>query len=70
MFVKYNVCGAFSCLLRIDGVMVSVLPLSVVDCGFDPRSGQTKDYKFGICCFSARYNKLIFNDMMMRSTLY
>jgi hypothetical protein len=41
--------------LRIGGVMVSVLPLSVVDCGFEPRSGQTKDYKFGICCFSARY---------------
>ena len=19
-------------------------------CGFDPRSGQTKDYKIGICC--------------------
>ena len=35
--------------------MVSMLASSVVDCGFEPRSGQTKDYKIGICCFSAKY---------------
>jgi hypothetical protein len=23
--------------------------------GFKPRSGQTKDYKIGICCFSAKH---------------
>jgi hypothetical protein len=23
--------------------------------GFDPRSGKTKDYKIGICCFSAKH---------------
>ena len=34
--------------------MVSVLSLGVVDRGFDPRSGQTKDYKIDICCFSAK----------------
>ena len=28
----------------IGGVMVSMLTLSVVDRGFEPRSGQTKDY--------------------------
>ena len=33
--------------------MVSVLASSVVDCGFEPLSGQTKDYKIAICCFSA-----------------
>jgi hypothetical protein len=38
---------------RIGGVMASVLVSSVVDRGFKPRSGQTKDYKIGICCFSA-----------------
>jgi hypothetical protein len=32
----------------IDGVMVSVLASSAVDCGFEPRSGQTKGYKIGI----------------------
>jgi hypothetical protein len=34
--------------------MVSVHTLSAVDCGFEHRSGQTKDYKIGICCFSAK----------------
>jgi hypothetical protein len=33
--------------------MVSVLPSSAVDRGFEPRSGQTKNYKISICCFSA-----------------
>ena len=32
--------------------MVSVLASSAVDHGFEPRSGQTKGYKCGICCFS------------------
>jgi len=27
---------------------------SAVDRGFEPRSGQTKDYEIGICCFSAK----------------
>jgi hypothetical protein len=29
--------------------MVSVLALSAIDRGFKPWSGQTKDYKIGIC---------------------
>ena len=35
--------------------MASMLVSSVVDRGFEPLSGQTKDYKIGICCFSAKY---------------
>ena len=35
--------------------MVSVLASSAVDRGFEPLSGQTKDYKIGICCFSAKH---------------
>ena len=35
--------------------MVSVLASSAVDHGFDPCSGQTKDYKIEICCFSAKH---------------
>ena len=35
--------------------MVSVLASSAVDRGFETRSGQTKDYKIGICCFSAKH---------------
>ena len=42
----------------IRGVMVSMLVLSAVDRGFQPRSGQTKDYNIGICCFSAKHSAL------------
>ena len=39
--------------------MVSVFASSVVDRGLEPRwSGQTKDYKIGICCFSAKHAAL------------
>ena len=43
---------------RISGVMVSVLAWSVVDRGFEPWSGQAKDFKIGICCFSATHAAL------------
>jgi hypothetical protein len=43
---------------RIGGVMVSVLTTSAVDRGFKPRSGQTQEYKIGICCFSAKHAAL------------
>jgi hypothetical protein len=43
---------------RIGGVMVSKLASSAVDRGFEPRSGQTKEYKFGIFCFSAKHAAL------------
>ena len=33
----------------IGGIMVSVLDLSTVDRWFEPRAGQIKDYKIGIC---------------------
>jgi hypothetical protein len=38
--------------------MVSVLASSVIDRSFEPRSGQTKDYEIGICCFSAKHAAL------------
>ena len=38
--------------------MVSVLTSSEVDSRFDPRLGQTKDYKIGICCYSAKHAAL------------
>jgi hypothetical protein len=43
---------------RIVGVMVSALASGAVDREFEPRSGQTKDYKFCICCFSAKHAAL------------
>jgi hypothetical protein len=38
--------------------MVSVLTSSAVDPGLMPRSGLTKDYIIGICCFSAEHPAL------------
>ncbi len=42
----------------IGGIMVSMLPSSAVDRRFEPQSGQTKDNKIGICCFSAKHTTL------------
>ena len=38
--------------------MVSVLASIAVNRGFEPRSGQIKDYEIGICCFSAKHAAL------------
>jgi hypothetical protein len=38
--------------------MVSVIASSAVDRGFKFWSGQTKDYKIFICCFSAKHTSL------------
>jgi len=41
-------------------IMVSGLTSSAVDRGFEPRSGQTKNYKYkiDICCFSTKHAAL------------
>ena len=52
-------CSTLVRLLNsIGGVMVSVLALNTVDCGFRAQSAQIKDYKIGICCFSAKHATL------------
>jgi hypothetical protein len=38
--------------------MISDLASSAVEGGFEPLSGQTKDYKTVICCFSAKHPTL------------
>jgi hypothetical protein len=43
---------------HVGGVMVSMLAQSAVDRGFESWSGQTKDYKIGICCFFAKHTAL------------
>ena len=43
---------------RIGSVMISVLASSAMDCGFEPRWDQTKDYTIGIICFSAKHAAL------------
>jgi hypothetical protein len=56
----YKICGVtiYSFILilnRIGGVMVSVLASSAVYHGFNLQSGQTKDYKIDISCFSDKH---------------
>ena len=43
---------------RIGGVKVRMPTSSAVDRGFESRSVQTKDFKIGICCFSATHGVL------------
>jgi len=38
--------------------MIGELVSSAVDCGFEHRSGIAKDYKNGMCCFSAKHAAL------------
>ena len=44
--------------LKKRDVLVSMLATSEVDRGFEPRSGQTKDYKIVIRCFSDNHAAL------------
>jgi hypothetical protein len=44
-------CKVFFFINKGDAI-VSVFAASVVDRGFEPRSGQTKDYAIDICCFT------------------
>jgi hypothetical protein len=67
-------CGESSShMSRIGGI--KVIASSTVDCGFKPCSGQTKDYKIGICCFYAKHTVIAktqatFDEMRTMSTLY
>jgi hypothetical protein len=38
--------------------MDRMLAMSAADRGCEPRSGQTKDYRMGICCLSAKHAAL------------
>ena len=42
----------------IIGVMVIVLASSAVDCAFESRKCQTKDFQIDICYFSVKYEAL------------
>ena len=64
-FVEFTFCSCqtVSTVLsysknNIGGVMVSVLTSSVIYRGYKPRSDQSKDYKIGIGCFSAKHAAL------------
>jgi hypothetical protein len=42
----------------IIDIMINVFSSSAVDQVFEPRSGETKDYTIGMCCFSAKRTSL------------
>ena len=44
---------------RIGDVIDTVFASSVIGRGFEPLSGQTKDYKIGICFFFAKHARII-----------
>ena len=71
-FVFLCVCVHFIYLdgNRISGVIVSELASSAVDRGFEPRSGQTKDNKIGICCFFDKHAALARGDMSISGLLF
>ena len=43
---------------RVGVAMVSVGASSAVDRGFEPRSGETRDYSSSICYFTAKHAAL------------
>jgi hypothetical protein len=51
--------------LSVGTVMVWVNDSSVVNCGFEPRSCRTNEYKIGICYFSTKH--AIFKALISRS---
>ena len=59
-------CCVYAICYLCKYVFIFVLPLphlqcngqSAVDCGFQPRSGKTKDYKIYICYFSVKHATL------------
>ena len=58
---------------RISGVVIRVLASSAVDRGIEPRSGQTKDYKIGICkgWLARNHNNVSeWSDMSFRGLLF
>ena len=55
-FIRHS--PLFIYLNQIGGVMASVLTSGAVDRGVKRRSGQTKDFNIGICCFSANNTPL------------
>jgi hypothetical protein len=57
----YQICEFY--IFRAFSLYANVRPCKSIegmlapsegDCGFKPRSCQTKDYNIGICCFSAK----------------
>ena len=58
IWFSFNLVNNILYPLNSGGAMVSVIAPSAIYRGFEPWSGQTKDCKIGIWCFSARHAAL------------
>jgi hypothetical protein len=58
LFLLVNVIINLTGAVGIGGIMVSMFVSSTVDRGFEPQSGQLKEYEIGICCFFANHSAL------------
>ena len=59
LLLSLCVCSHINPLQTSSVVLnISMLVSSVVDNGFKPQAGQTKDHSIGICCFSAKHAAL------------
>jgi len=41
--------------ILFGGVIVSVYTSNVIERGYEPRSGRTKDYNVNMCCFPTKH---------------
>ena len=55
--VKYNTIYNQDTQCTYKMYITHLMPDKTVNCQFESRSGQTKDYKIGICCFSVEQEK-------------
>jgi hypothetical protein len=67
MMLFWFFCPKIQWINRISGIMVSMLTLNAVDCGFEPRLGQTENCKIGIWCFSSKYAALWSNNWLAQN---
>ena len=67
MMIIFHVLDWSKCKNSIGGIMVRVLVSRAIDYVFEPRSGQTKDYKICMCCFWLAPNNMSeWGDMSIR----
>ena len=67
MFVLESWLNIWLKVKHSSGVMVSMIASCVVGHEFESRSGMTKNYKNGICCFNAKHVALRSKDGLARN---
>ena len=55
LFTPLSKCNTNLYINYIDWWYYGVFASSMVDCGLEHWSGQTKDNQFGVCCFFAKH---------------